>query len=124
MIDVDLVAPILPTRAAIPALRTSSDATIENISSGIALIGTPFYATYAATKAGLARFGEELRDELKSEGIQVLTIYPGGTDTPMMRSNRAGAELGFSRESASSVQVNSDTINTASDPDFSANLQH
>jgi short-subunit dehydrogenase len=76
---------------------------IVNVASGIALIGVPFYATYAATKAGLARFGEALRRELKGEGVHVLTAYPGGTDTPMMKSNRAGAELGFSREPASAV---------------------
>ena len=103
MIDVDLVAPILLTRAALPALRASGEAMIVNVASGIALIGVPFYATYAATKAGLARFGEALRRELKGEGVHVLTAYPGGTDTPMMKSNRAGAELGFSREPASAV---------------------
>jgi len=103
MIEVDLVAPILLTRAALPALRVSGDAMVVNIASGIALVGAPFYATYAATKAGLARFGEALRRELKGEGIHVLTAYPGGTDTPMMKSNRAGPELGFSREPASAV---------------------
>lgn len=103
MIDVDLVAPIMLTRATLPALRASGDAVIVNVASGIALVGAPFYATYAATKAGLARFGEALRRELKGEGIHVLTAYPGGTDTPMMKSNRAGPELGFSREPASDV---------------------
>jgi uncharacterized oxidoreductase len=103
MIDVDLVAPILLTRAALPALRDSGDAMVVNVASGIALIGAPFYATYAATKAGLARFGEALRRELKGEGVHVLTAYPGGTDTPMMKSNRAGPELGFGREPASAV---------------------
>jgi short-subunit dehydrogenase len=103
MIDVDLVAPILLTRAALPALRASGEAMIVNVASGIALIGVPFYATYAATKAGLARFGEALRRELKGEGVHVLTAYPAGTDTPMMNSNRAGPDLGFSREPASAV---------------------
>lgn len=103
MIDVDLVAPVLLTRAALPTLRLSGDAMIVNVASGIALIGVPFYATYAAAKAGLARFGEALRRELKGEGIHVLTAYPAGTDTPMMKSNRAGLELGFSREPAVAV---------------------
>lgn len=103
MIDVGLTAPVLLTRAALPALRQSGDAMVVNVSSGIALVGAPFYSTYAAVKAGLARFGEALRRELKGEGIHVLTVYPGGTDTPMMKSNRAGAELGFSREPASTV---------------------
>ena len=79
------------------------DAMVVNIASGIALVGAPFYATYAAVKAGLAHFGEALRRELKGEGIHVLTAYPGGTDTPMMRSNRAGPELGFSLEPAEAV---------------------
>ena len=103
MLNVDLLAPILLTRAALPALRASGDAMIVNVASSIALIGVPFYATYAATKAGLARFGEALRRELKGEGIHVLTAYPGGTDTPMMKLNRAGPELGFAREPASAV---------------------
>jgi uncharacterized oxidoreductase len=103
MVAVDLLAPILLTRAALPALRASGDAMVVNVTSGIALIGAPFYTTYAAVKAGLARFGEALRRELKGEGVHVLTAYPGGTDTPMMRSNRAGPELGFSREPASAV---------------------
>lgn len=103
MIAVDLTAPILLTRAALPALRASGNAMVVNVTSGIALIGAPFYATYAAAKGGLARFGEALRRELKGEGIHVLTAYPGATETPMMKSNRAGPELGFSREPASAV---------------------
>ena len=103
MLTVDLLAPILLARAALPSLRASGDAMVVNITSGIALIGAPFYATYAAAKAGLARFGEALRRELKGEGVHVLTVYPGGTDTPMMRTNRAGPELGFGREPASAV---------------------
>ncbi len=31
---------------------------VVNVASGIALIGVPFYASYATIKAGLARFGE------------------------------------------------------------------
>jgi NAD(P)-dependent dehydrogenase (short-subunit alcohol dehydrogenase family) len=103
MVAVDFVAPILLTRAALPVLRASGDAMVVNVASGLALVGAPFYATYAGVKAGLARFGESLRRELKGEGIHVLTAYPGGTDTPMMASNRAGPELGFAREPASAV---------------------
>jgi uncharacterized oxidoreductase len=103
MIEVDLVSPILLTRAALPALRASADGLVVNITSGIALVAAPFYATYAGAKAGLAKFGESLRRELKGEGVHVMTVYPGATDTPMMRSSRAGPELGFAREPASAV---------------------
>ncbi|MGV2114066.1 SDR family NAD(P)-dependent oxidoreductase [Agrobacterium salinitolerans] len=103
MVEVDLVAPILLTRAALPYLRASGDGLVVNVTSGIALIGAPFYATYAAVKAGLSRFSEALRRELKGESVGVLTLYPGATDTPMMQSSKAGPELGFTREPPEAV---------------------
>jgi uncharacterized oxidoreductase len=76
---IDVTAPILLTRAAPPVLRNSSDAIMVNVSSGIALVGAPFFETYATVKAGLAYFGEALRRELKREGIYVLTVsIPAG----------------------------------------------
>jgi uncharacterized oxidoreductase len=98
MMEVDLIAPILLTREALPHLRKGGDSLIVNITSAAALTGVPFYGTYAATKAGLARFGEALRRELTGEGVHVLTVYPVATDTPMMASSKAGADLGFGRE--------------------------
>lgn len=102
-IEVNLLAPVLLTRAALPALRESGDAAIVNVSSGFGLVGMPYYATYAATKAGIAHFGEALRRELFGEGVHVMTIYPGATETPMMDSNEAGPDLGFQYESAEEV---------------------
>lgn len=103
MIEVDLVAPIMLARAALPVLRATGDGLIVNVTSGIALVAAPFYATYAGVKAGLAKFGESLRRELNGEGVHVITVYPGATDTPMMETSRAGPELGFVREPASAV---------------------
>ena len=103
MIEVNLIAPILLTRAALPDLRRSSQGLIVNVTSGIALTGVPFYCSYAAAKSGFARFGEALRRELKGEGIHVLTVYPGATETPLMASSKTGSELGFTREPASTV---------------------
>ncbi len=94
-IEVNLTAPILLTQAAMGALRESGDAAVVNVSSGFGLVGMPFYAVYAATKAGIAHFGEALRRELFGEGVHVMTIYPGATETPMMETNEAGPELGF-----------------------------
>lgn len=103
MIEVDLVSPIILTRAFLPELRRSGDGLIVNIASGIAQVGVPFYTGYAAAKGGLARFGEALRRELKGEGVHVLTVFPGATDTPMMASNKAGADLGFGLQPVADV---------------------
>lgn len=103
MMEVDLIAPILLTREALPHLRKSGDSLVVNVTSAAALTGIPFYGTYAATKAGLARFGEALRRELKGEGVHVITVYPVATDTPMMASSKAGVDLGFGREAVADV---------------------
>ena len=102
-VALNLTAPLLLTRAALPALRASGDGFVVVISSGIGLIGLPFYTTYAATKAGIAHFAESLRRELYGEGVQVLTVYPGATSTPMMDTSDAGADLGFDYESPDEV---------------------
>lgn len=100
MIDLNLTAPILLTKTLLPALRQSGEgrgSILLNIASGIALVGMPFYSVYAATKAGLSQFGESLRRELTGAGVHVATVYPGATDTAMMTSQAAGAELGWGR---------------------------
>lgn len=103
MIEVDLIAPILLTRAFLPALRASGAGLVVNIASGIAQMGVPFYTGYAAAKGGLARFGEALRRELKGEGVHVMTVFPGATDTPMMATNKADAGMGFALQPVADV---------------------
>ena len=103
MIDVDLLGPIMLTRAALPDLRRSGGGMVLNVTGGSAFFGMPFYATYSATKAGLARFGEAMRRELNGEGVHVMTVYPAATDTPMLATNHAGADLGFDTEPASAI---------------------
>ena len=56
------------------------------MSSVLAFQGTPHFATYAATKSYLLTLGEALNVELRPKGIDVLTLLPGLTDTPMTRS--------------------------------------
>jgi len=100
MINLNLTAPILLTKTLLPILRQSGKgrgSILLNIASGIALVGRPFYSVYAATKSGLAQFGESLRRELIGTGVHVATVYPGATETAMMTSQNAGAELGWGR---------------------------
>ncbi len=106
MIDLNLTTPILLTKALLPALRRSAadrGSILLTIASGIALVGMPFYSVYAATKSGIAQFGESLRREVFGSGVHVATVYPGATDTAMMTSQSAGAELGWERRSLEDV---------------------
>lgn len=113
MINLNLTAPILLTKTLLPALQQSGKgrgSILLNIARGIALVGLPFYAVYAATKSGIAQFGESLRRELIGTGVHVATVYPGATDTAMMTSQNAGAELGWARRS---LEAGKHEINTA-----------
>ena len=103
MINVDLLAPILLTRAALPHLRAADDALVLGMASGIALVALPYYTVYAAVKAGLAHFDEALRRELLDTTVRVVTVFPGATATPMMDSSDAGEDLGFGRRPVSDV---------------------
>jgi short-subunit dehydrogenase len=111
MVAVDLLAPILLARAALPHLKAvaaaegnaQGAAAIVGIASGIALVGMPYYTVYAGVKAGLANFNEALRRELYGTGVYVATAYPGATATPMMDTNAAGEDLGFGRRTVDEV---------------------
>lgn len=102
IIEVNLTAPILLTKLALPLLLRQEDAAVVNISSGMGLIALPFYSVYSAAKAGIARFGEALRRELGPR-LHCLTVYPTGTDTPMMATSRVGAEQGDMLETPDDV---------------------
>jgi len=125
MLALNLTAPILVTRAALPHLRASGakrGAVVLGISSGIALVGLPFYATYAATKAGLARFDEALGRGLTATGGHVATAYPGATDTDMMSSNDAGEDLGFGRRPVEEVTAEIIAALVADEPEINTSL--
>jgi short-subunit dehydrogenase len=65
----------------IPRLRKRGKGGIIFVSSVEAFIGCPYSAAYSASKAFVKSLGEALWGELGSEGIDVLTICPGATDT-------------------------------------------
>lgn len=83
MLDLNLVTPLLVTRAVLPAMIARKAGMIVNVTSVAALVSVPMQAYYGASKAGLAMFSETLRGELAGTGVKVLTVYPGPIATPM-----------------------------------------
>lgn len=80
---VNLVAPYLICRAALPYLRQHKGATIVNIASGQGLLpNTPNNTAYAATKGGLIAFSKSLAAELAPD-IRVNAVAPGVVQTAM-----------------------------------------
>jgi len=79
MVKVNLAAPIVLSRAALPLLPRGG--AIVNVASLAGFVPLRDAATYSATKAGLRAFGRALGDELRPRGIAVCTVSPGPVDT-------------------------------------------
>lgn len=88
-LNINVTGLILLTKHALPLLKRSTEAVIMNVSSGLGVIGLPFYAPYAASKAAVKHFSEAIRRELKDYAIHVMTVYPTATNTPMMATAKA-----------------------------------
>lgn len=81
MLMVNCHVPMLLTHGFIPRLRARGNGGIILTSSVEGLIGCPYSAAYSASKGFVKNLGEALWAELKPEGIDVLTLCPGATDT-------------------------------------------
>src|SRR5437660_1312056 len=69
------------TRACLPLLRSGCRPAIVNISSIAGKRGIPARSEYSASTFALQRFSEALRAELAKDGIDVLVVCPGLTQT-------------------------------------------
>jgi len=87
-VALNLVAPIMLTRAVAPAMLRRGRGVVINVSSIAGLIGTPTTAVYNATKFGLRGLTEALRRELQPQGIAVCGIYPATVEGTEFRQNR------------------------------------
>jgi short-subunit dehydrogenase len=69
------------TRACLPLLRTGHSPAIVNISSIAGKRGIPARSEYSASKFAVQGFSEALRAEVAKDGIDVLLVCPGLTQT-------------------------------------------
>lgn len=82
MIEVNLVALMELTRAALPHLKESKGH-IVNVSSVAGRVANPGAAGYAATKFGVVAFSEALRREVYADKVRVTVIEPGMVETEL-----------------------------------------
>uniref|UniRef100_A0A7V4TFL1 SDR family oxidoreductase n=1 Tax=Candidatus Caldatribacterium saccharofermentans TaxID=1454753 RepID=A0A7V4TFL1_9BACT len=85
---VNVRAPFLICREALPYLRRSALATIINISSVVGTKGYVHQGAYTASKHALMGFTKVLARELHPEGIRVHVIAPGGVGTDLIAAMR------------------------------------
>jgi NAD(P)-dependent dehydrogenase (short-subunit alcohol dehydrogenase family) len=87
-LEVNLVAPLVVTRAFLPLLgtdpaRAGPPGRVVMMSSISGRIGSPFLGPYCASKHGLEGLSECLRRELQVHGIGVSIVGPGMVATPI-----------------------------------------
>lgn len=87
MIDVNLRAPIILSRLALPYLKQAGGGAIINVASLAGRTAVPGAATYSATKFGLRAFTMALAEELKDTAVKVAVVSPGPIDTGFIMSN-------------------------------------
>lgn len=81
---VNVFAPVLLTRRALPLLR-ESQGTVVFIGSGASTRPVPGNAVYTASKHALRGVADVLRIDEEPHRVRVATVAPGQTDTAMLR---------------------------------------
>jgi NAD(P)-dependent dehydrogenase (short-subunit alcohol dehydrogenase family) len=82
-LNLDLMAAVRATRAALPAMLAAGRGAIVNICSVNAFLPDPGVLDYSAAKAALANFSKSLSKEVGPRGIRVNTISPGPVATDL-----------------------------------------
>jgi acetyl esterase/lipase len=106
LMDINFWGTVYGVKAFLPALRRAGDGVIVNVSSVFGLYAPPGQSAYAASKFAVRGFTDSLREELRDEGVHVITVLPGGIKTNIARTARvaAAADPEYSRRRAQAFE--------------------
>ena len=90
VMDTNLKSVFLCSKAALARFMAQGSGNIINTSSTFALLASPRYPAYCASKAGVLLLTKQMALDY-GPAIRVNCICPGATDTPRMRKNIASA---------------------------------
>jgi 3-oxoacyl-[acyl-carrier protein] reductase len=85
VIEVNLVAPFLASRAVVPGMIAAGYGRIVNIASIAGKEGNPNASHYSASKAGLIGLTKSLGKELATTGVLANCITPAAAETDIFR---------------------------------------
>jgi len=81
MIHLNILAPVLLTRAALPGMLQRGRGHLLNVSSTVSALPAPGRVLYAASKGFLDVYTEGLRAEIAGSGVVVTLLRPGPMET-------------------------------------------
>lgn len=81
-LEVNLMSAFLVTQVFLPAMRTAAQGHVFYMASVASLRAYPGSVAYCAAKHGLLGLARVVREETKSDGLRVTTVFPGATLTP------------------------------------------
>jgi NAD(P)-dependent dehydrogenase (short-subunit alcohol dehydrogenase family) len=84
-LQVNLLGAIATIEAAVPIMRAQGAGQLVGITSVAGARGVSGFGAYSASKAGLHRYLQSLRIELRASGIAVTELAPGYIDTDINR---------------------------------------
>lgn len=87
-IAINVEAPIHLSRLLVDHLRSVADATIVNVSSGLAFTPMALFPIYCATKAAVHSLSLTMRHQLKEVGIEVIEVIPPAVDSELNMEGR------------------------------------
>jgi len=87
IIDVNLKAPIILTRIALPYLEEAGGGAIVNVASLHGRLASAGATTYSSSKFGLRIFTLALAEELRETNTKIAVVSPGPVDTGFIMSN-------------------------------------
>ncbi|MFJ3656008.1 MULTISPECIES: SDR family NAD(P)-dependent oxidoreductase [Streptomyces] len=82
-IDLNLLAAVRVTRAALPVMLDAGDGSVITVGSVNATLPEPLVIDYSAGKAALVAFSKALSKEVGPKGIRVNTVSPGPVETEL-----------------------------------------
>jgi short-subunit dehydrogenase len=89
MLQLNVRAVVLLTRAVLPRMRALDAGLVINISSIAAFAPVPYKMIYPATKAFLLSFTQGLQEEYSGTGVRISTVHPGPIWTSFDAARRA-----------------------------------
>ena len=86
MMDADYFGTVNVTKDVLPVMKRRGSGHIMNMSSVVGRKAFPHFGGYSAAMHAITGFTDALRQELRGTGINVSTIHPALTQTPLLES--------------------------------------